>query len=83
MLRNLVRITVLAVATAIPLVAGGCASDNSSNQPAQLTGSGQDRAAYDKFGVYHPDYEGKPWANPRFQDQKGHYHPDWVNATGR
>lgn len=75
--------TVLGIAAATPLFAGGCASEEN---PSAVTGqqevTGNDPNAYDRSGAYHSDWEGKPWMNPRFQDQKGHYHPEWVGSSG-
>jgi hypothetical protein len=84
MWKKALSVTVLGIATAIPVLAGGCAS--SSEQPNAVTGqpvSGQDPAAYDKFGNYHSEWEGKPYLNPRFIDDKQHFRADWVNSGVR
>ena len=85
MLKKTITLAMLTIAAAIPVVAGGCASE--SDKPNAVTGQqavvGTDSAAYDQYGKYHAEWEGKPWLNPRYQDQKGHFHPDWVGAPGR
>jgi hypothetical protein len=81
MWKKAISIAMLGIATAIPVVAGGCASNQ--EQPNAVTGQpGMDPAAFDQYRNYHAEWEGKPWLNPRFQDQKHHYHPEWVGATG-
>jgi hypothetical protein len=69
MLKKLLNAGVLATFVAMPLIATGCAT----SKPYSVTGetvSAQDNSV-------------SPQQNPRYLDQKGHYHPEWVGATGR
>jgi hypothetical protein len=66
MWKRTLTLVVLGIAATIPLAAGGCAS-NSDEKPNAVTGN--------TSSVQNSQ-------NPRYLDQKGHYHPEWVGATG-
>jgi hypothetical protein len=66
MSKKTVSLAVLGIMAPCPLVAGGCAS-NSDEKPNAVTGTISSL----------PDSQ-----NPRYQDQKHHFHPEWVSATG-
>jgi hypothetical protein len=70
MLKNLLNAGVLAAFVAMPLIATGCAT----SQPYRVTG--ETASVQNDNGI--PNQQ-----NPRYLDQKGHYHPEWVDATGR
>jgi hypothetical protein len=83
MWKNTLAVAVLGLAGAGALISTGCASE--SEKPNAVTGvtgeqtsQGMDRAAYDQWGQYHSEWEGKPEMNPSFYDSKHHYHPEWV-----
>lgn len=69
MLKKLLNASVLAAFVAMPLISTGCAS----SEPYKVTG--ETVSAKNDAGI--PDNQ-----NPRYLDQKGHFHPDWVGATG-
>jgi hypothetical protein len=84
MWKRTLTVAALTAGFSIPLLSAGCESNNEKPNAVtgQPVGTGMDPAAYDKYGVYHPEWEGKPQLNPRYQDQKGRYHPEWVGAPG-
>ena len=59
-------LTVLGMATMVSSLATGCAS-SSGEQPNAVTGISSNL----------PDSQ-----NPRYQDDKHHFHPQWVGAIG-
>lgn len=67
MLKKLLTVTVLAIATGTPLLAGGCASDN-------------DKGTYGLTGT---DHQMTAQERARYTDQKGHYRPEWVGQENR
>ena len=66
MWKRILVMAVLGIATAAPFLTAGCAS-SATNQPNAVTGMVSNL----------PDSQ-----NPRYQDQKHHFHPEWVDATG-
>ena len=66
MWKKILVMAVLGIATAAPFLTAGCAS-SATNQPNAVTGMVSNL----------PDSQ-----NPRYQDQKHHFHPEWVDATG-
>jgi hypothetical protein len=63
MLKKLLTVTVLGLATATPLLAGGCASDN-------------DKGAYGLTGTESQlTADQQRWVNQHSVDQKGHFNP--------
>ena len=73
MTRKLTTVAVLAAISLTSVFAAGCASDTAP-KPYSLTGRADDKSAVT---------EDKPWRNPRYLDQKGHYRPEWVGQNGR
>src|SRR5271156_3098811 len=66
MWKKILVMAVLGIATAAPFLTAGCAS-SATNQPNAVTGMVSNL----------PDSQ-----NPRYQDQKHHFRPEWVDATG-
>jgi hypothetical protein len=73
MIRKLFTVALLGMISAPALLAVGCASENQGDRPYGLTGTDGDR------NVNTPGtFEEKQ----RYSDQKGRYHPEWVDQGG-
>jgi len=66
MWKNLSALAVLGIVTTVSVLSTGCAS-SSGIQPNAVTG----------ISANLPDSQ-----NPRYQDQKHHFHSEWVGAIG-
>ena len=76
MLRKVLSVAVLGLASSAAFVAAGCASNE---KPYGLTG---EKSVYGANGAG-PNSPLSAQERARYTDSKGHFHPDWVGQAGR